>query len=621
VLGFSSSSGARLVAFPSIGSGSVSALIDDGRGGWYVGGSFDRIGGVACANLAHVTAAMAVDRGFCPRPDQAVYALARSGSTLCVGGAFMRIGGTRRPWLAAVDATSGRVSSWKPVLDGPVEGMAVRNPTVYVLGEFGAVDGKPRFSLAAIDARTGAVTGWNPHAPEGSHGQPVVDSIAATSAAVYVGGIFDQIGGKKIVGLAALDPTTGKATAFAPAGNPWTVEALAVAGGRLYAGGFTHSGGYLAAYDAATGKAVPWKPHADPGGIDALTVGNSRVYAAGARLEAFDVGTGRQVVWTPPLPNQRVRALAFSGRTVAAGGQFTGAGGVTREGLAAIDLTTGQPTGWYPRASTTDRSPTAISAITVSGSTVYIGGAFARVDGKPRADVASVDAATGRVTAWAPQITSDQVLAIGLGGSNVYVGGFGVASSYDTSGKLRWNSPPGGISASVNAIAVGGGTVYLGGSFDVIGGATRHALVAVDARNGSTTSWNPRVSEKDGTEEVSVLALSGSTLFVGGSFDSAAGAKRNLLASFDTKTGKLTDWAPKPGDIVHVYALAVTPGAVYAAGDGGALAFDPKNGATLGWHPSVGVGGNIPAPFAHAIAVAGSTVYIGDEAGLESFSR
>jgi len=72
LVGFSRSSGVREASFPAVESGEVTALADDGRGGWYVGGSFDRIGGVACPNLAHVTAAKTVDRRFCPRPDHAV---------------------------------------------------------------------------------------------------------------------------------------------------------------------------------------------------------------------------------------------------------------------------------------------------------------------------------------------------------------------------------------------------------------------------------------------------------------------------------------------------------------------------------------------------------------------
>jgi len=623
LLAVSASSGVRIPSFPSASDGAVTALLPDGRGGWFVGGQFDRLGGVACPNLAHVTASMTVDRRFCPRPNDAIDALALDGSTLYAGGTFTRIGTARRAYLAALNASTGRAASWlPPPIDDAVSGIAERNGVLYLLGDFGVVGGKHRFSLAAVDIRTRRVTAWDPKAPEGSHGQPVVDSIAATSGAIYVGGSFERVGGRPRSGLAALDPVTGRATGFVPSGKPWTVEALTVAGGRLYAGGFTHTGGYLASYDAVTGKAAAWKPPVDAGGVNSLAVAGSRVYAGGARLQAFDAKTGRRVPWAPPAPNQRVNALAAWGKTVVAGGTFTGAGGVTRDGLAALNLATGLPTSWHPRLTGSHGLSPAVTALALSGSTVYAGGDFAGAGGKPRVEIAAVDAATGQATGWAPQITSDnQVLAIGVGGSNVYFGGFGAASSYDTAGKLRWNSPPGGISASVNAIAVIGGTVYLGGSFDVIGGANRHALVAVDARNGSTTSWNPRVSESDGDEEVNALALSGPTLYVGGGFESVGGSKRHLLASFDTRTGRLTGWAPKPGDIVNVYALAVTPGAVYAGGDGGAWAFDPKTGAALNWHPSPGAGGGFSTPFVHAIAVAGSTVYVGDEAGLETFSR
>ena len=623
LLAVSASSGRRIPAFPSAADGTVRTLLGDGRGGWFVGGTFDALGGVACRYLAHVTAAMAVDRHFCPRPNDYVLALALDGPTLYVGGSFTRIGSSHRANLAALDPMSGRPTSWRPpAIDDAVTGIAVRNGVLYLLGDFNVVGDKNRFSLAAVDIRTRKTTGWDPKAPEfGQHGDTSTHAVAAGPNAIYVGGIFDHIGGRKVAGLAALDPTTGRATGFVPRGEPWDVDALTVAGGRLYAGGFTHTGGYLAAYDVASGRSA-WVGKADPGGIESLAVGGSRLYAGGAKLQAFDAATGHRAPWAPQPPNQVVRAIVASGTTVVVGGEFTAVGGVMRDGLAAVDLATGRPTGWHPRLAAQRGLQPEVSTIALSGSTVYVGGDFARVGGKPRVEVAAVDSRSGRVTSWAPQITADnQVLAVETAGPNVFFGGFGVASSYDAAGKLRWNSPPGGIDASVNAIAVSGGTVYLGGSFDVIGGATRHALVAVDAGNGSTTSWDPRVSESDGTEQVNALAPSGGTLYVGGGFDSAGGAKRKELASFDVKTGKLTSWTPKPGEIVDVYSLSVAPGAVYAAGDGGAEAFDPKTGATLSWHPKLGVGGDFPTPFAHVIAVAGSTVYVGDETGLEAFSR
>jgi hypothetical protein len=619
----SASSGRPVAGFPSAADGAVKAVAADGKGGWFVGGTFHRLGGLACPYLVHVTAAMRVDPRFCPRPNDYVLALALDGQTLYVGGSFTRAGGARRANLAALSTTTGQAASWAPpAISDAVDGMAVRNGVLYLLGDFSVVGGKNRFSLAAVDVRTRRVTGWDPKAPEfGQHGDTSTHAVAAGPNAIYVGGIFDHIGGRKVAGLAALDPVTGRATGFVPAGKPWTVETLLVAGGRLYAGGLTHTGGYLAAYDAGSGKPA-WVGVADPSGVDALAAGGTRLFAGGARLQAFNATTGHRAAWAPPGPNQTVRALDVSGDRVVVGGDFSGVGGVYRDGLATVDLGTGQPTAWHPRLTGLEGRSPAVTAIAVSGPNIYIGGDFSRVGGKARIQVAAVSATGGQVTSWAPKLTADnQVLAIAARGSSVYLGGFGVASSYDASGKLRWNSPPGGISSFVHAIAVVGNTVYLGGSFDVIGGATRHALVAVDAENGSTTAWEPRISESDGDEEVHALAVRGSTLYVGGSFDSAGGTKRHLLASFDTASGKVTTWAPKAGAIEDVYALTETPAAIYAGGDGGARAFDPKTGATLGWRPSLTVAGFYPTPYVHALAVAGSTVYVGDEAGLEAVSR
>lgn len=617
LLAVSSSTGTPLRAFPSLVGNGVYAITGDGKGGWFVGGDFRRIGGVACTNLAHVTAGMAVDPHFCPRPNASVFSLALDGSTLYAGGLFSLVAGTRRPYLAAIDAGNGRLTSWvPPAIDGGVDAFALRNGVIYLLGPFETVGGKHRFSLAAVDIRTRKVTGWNPKAPPyGGHGDPSVRSIAATATAIYVGGIFDTIGGKKQSGLAALNPTTGKATSFSTRGDPWSVEALTVAGGRLYAGGFTHSGGYLQAYAVATGKALSWTPPVDNSGVASLAVAGSRVYVGGARLQAFDAATGARLPWSPPAPNQRVFALAVSGRTVVAGGSFTGAGGAFRDGIAAIDLRTGQPTNWHPNVLSLSAT-TSVDAIAVSHSTVYLGGDFDRVGGKTRHLVAAVAAKTGAVMPWAPTIAGDQVLAIAASGRNVFIGGFDVGTAYDIAGRTIWNSPPTGTVASVNDIVAAGGTVYIGGTFSVIGGKSREGLAALDARNGSATAWNPRLRATDGDASVNAFAPAGRTMYVGGSFDFAGAAKRRSLAAFDRVTGKWTAWAPKPG-IVTTYALAATASAVYVGGDGGAEAFDPRTGAQLDWHPVLA--STQSNSLVHAIAVVGSTVYVGDDGGLEVF--
>jgi trimeric autotransporter adhesin len=65
-------------------SGPVYAMVDDGRGGWFIGGDFPTVGGVACPYLAHIRADGDLDRRWCPAPNAGVRALARG-----------------RPWTAA----------------------------------------------------------------------------------------------------------------------------------------------------------------------------------------------------------------------------------------------------------------------------------------------------------------------------------------------------------------------------------------------------------------------------------------------------------------------------------------------------------------------------------------
>jgi trimeric autotransporter adhesin len=605
-----SASGARL-GFPVVEGGTVHAVVGDGKGGWFVGGDFTRIGGIACANLAHLTATFAVEPRFCPRPDDEVLSLAVDGPVLYVGGSFRRIGSTGRSNLAALDAT-GRVTSWKPDIDGYVSEMTIRNGVLYLVGGFGAVGGKVRVTLGAVDERTGEVTDWDPKAEQDEHGDPTVTTIAAGPSAIYVGGSFDRIGGQRRRALAALDPVNGKATSWAPKGL-FAVETLTAAGHRLYVGAWRT----LAAYNLTSGTRASWSPTVGPGIVTAIGVGGGRVYVSDSRLEAFDVATGRREAWYPTTPNGAVAAIVATAHAVVAGGTFDGTGGVARDGLAALDLRTGRPTAWYPHVASSENGPE-IDAIAPSGRVVYLAGLFDHLGGKPRHLVGAVDATTGRATSWAPAVQGDQMLALAVSGSKVYVGGFGTGSQFDTSGGLGWNAPPEtGSTSSVNAILVAQGAAYFGGWFDIVGGKSRLGLAALDPHNGAAAAWNPRLADTDAEPQVQALALSGSTLLVGGSFVSAGGAKRADLASFDLATGQLTSWAPKI-DLLSVYSLAATPRLVYVGGDGGIVAVNARTGAQLGWHPVL-TQGTIGFTLVHAIAVVGSTVYVGGDGGLDVF--
>jgi hypothetical protein len=97
---------------------------------------------------------------------------------------------------------------------------------------------RSRVGLAALDATTGHASAWNPDAEtdlEAVAGG--VDSLAVSSAAVYVGGRFTRIGGRARNYSAGLDPASGRATSWNPRLNMFGTFALAVTDSSLYAGG------------------------------------------------------------------------------------------------------------------------------------------------------------------------------------------------------------------------------------------------------------------------------------------------------------------------------------------------------------------------------------------------
>src|SRR5204863_294328 len=137
-------------------------------------------------------------------------------------------------------------TAWNPNADGQVHSLAVSGSSVYAGGAFSHIGGQPRSKLAALDAARGEARGGNqdPNIDQSVLNPPPkteVDAIAASGSTVYAGGPFTAIGGQQRSELAALDPTTGQATAWnanvtcAPYCE--TLDAMTVSGSTLYVGG------------------------------------------------------------------------------------------------------------------------------------------------------------------------------------------------------------------------------------------------------------------------------------------------------------------------------------------------------------------------------------------------
>ena len=110
---------------PSVTGGSVEAVAPDGSGGWYIGGSFDTVGGLTRDRLAHILANKTVDTSWNPGDGTIstinAIAVSSDGTPFIPGGNFnSTIGGQWRSYIAAICADKlRRRGSLLPVAPPP----------------------------------------------------------------------------------------------------------------------------------------------------------------------------------------------------------------------------------------------------------------------------------------------------------------------------------------------------------------------------------------------------------------------------------------------------------------------------------------------------------------------
>lgn len=252
---------------------------------------------------------------------------------------------------------------------------------------------------------------------------------------------------------------------------------------------------------------------------------------------------------------------------------------------------------------------------------------------------------TGVLLDWNPRGTGPQgdsagyhVAAMALAGSTLYVGGyfaqFGPTGATVTRSRLAafdlasgtpsvptsWDPNAWG---AVTAMAVSGGTLYVGGSFVRFGSGSgevpRNRLAAFDI--SSTPSTTPSAWDPDADGDVAAMAVSGTVLYVAGAFQALGTDPGSVtahgLAAFDiASTPSSTPMAWDPGADAPVSGLLVTDSTVYFVG-----AFDhvqglPRSGAAaVSTLPNATVldwNPNLDAT-GRTVAMLGSRIFVGGE--------
>jgi hypothetical protein len=615
--------------FPMV-RGVVNAVVPDGAGGWFLGGSFDRVGDRFRNNIAHVLADGRVG-DWESNVNGPVFALAREPGWLYVGGTFTMVTGQPRNNLARVDTSFGQADpTWDPnVIGSVVRALVLRQGLVYLGGTFTTVNGAtPRNNAAAVRTSDGLATPWNPNPNGPVYALAVPTSVGFTD--VYLGGGFTTVNGAvPAARLAKVDSAGVGDPSWTPTPNA-DVYAVAVPGGGgiVYAGGaFSNAGGQpranVAAIDAGGNAIATWNPGAN-GPVDALALRGFQLFLGGRftqvagqprhHLALVDDPSGALLPWDPHAFGP-VAALAFSARPagpdwVYAGGSFSAVNGAARSNLAAFLKSTGDvDPAWLPEADG------AVHALTHTGSLVYVGGEFTNVGGQLRRCLAAVDDSTGSATSWNPDVSagagSPAVLTLGFdfGANRVYVGGVFTlvngglgrlnAAAFDlTSGvAATWDPRPDNRARQLSVLP--GVKVELAGDFTQVGSppVAHPYFAAVDPGPGLLLPFNANPNTN-----VHAFFTLGSDLYLAGGFTllGTPAQSRNRAGAVNAGGGA-TPWDPNVGGGLVNTLVQDSAGSAVLGGSFIAMGAAPRNnlaqvdlvtGLASAWNPDAN-GGNV----------------------------
>ncbi|AXJ00566.1 Por secretion system C-terminal sorting domain-containing protein [Cyclonatronum proteinivorum] len=438
-----------------------------------------------------------------------VSALAVSEGQLIAGGHFDRAGDTVVRNIARF-RTSNR--SWNRLGDGisePVRALAINGERAYVGIELtdGATAGTTDIKGIAVYDYSGNRTnngGWSnigeitiPFRP----GNAVVNALAVSGGNLYAGGYFDIVanGNSTLLAYALTAYNfTDESWRIFPDGRFDDVNAMTVAQGELI----------------VTVPDIIDTPSQTPSALS-LNIGEEELSWNGFGVQAFNSPAG---------------ALAADDDALYFGGAFTRAGSQTNTGgLAGYTTATGS---WFIFGAPWGETEAVVAggdilSFAVSDRDIIAGGSFTSAGGDDT--VTRLGAFSTETRSWT-----------GLGG------GFG--------------------DGSVKAVAVSGDLVFAGGDFSVFADGTDAPVLAQFDR--STQNWTVlgdalSTPDEEDAAVVHALAADHNRLIVGGSFSEAAGITANNIAIYTADSGWNSLNAPFDAP---VYALALRGSTLFAAG-------------------------------------------------------
>ncbi len=402
------------------------------------------------------------------------------GDSLFLSGQFTTLNSQTRDNIALVNRHDGQVLPLSIDVDGDVSTMNLKDSILYFGGNFMAVNGLRRESLGAYNLNSLSVTNWNPGVVSGT-----ISNIEIAAADIYVSGSFYSIGTNYRKHAAALNPSTGVPTSWAPEFDE-KVNVIHVKGDKIFVGGdFTEVNGntrnHLAIFDRTTGNLLPWNPSVN-GSVFDIASNDSIIFVGGDFSQVDGISYGNLAAFNPSSEtllsfnaglNDLAKCLHVTGNYLYVGGVFTNSNTSNRDRIARFDLSSLALDSWNPSVNGEVRS------IAENGNQILIGGLFTTVNSTSRNRFASIQNSASNL------------------------------NSLDI-------NPDG----SINAILSYGTKAYLGGEFTTIDGQQRLFNAELDLATGNITPWN--ISPAGPYGGTASLSIYDSILIIGGSLDEQA---------------------------------------------------------------------------------------------------
>jgi N-acetylneuraminic acid mutarotase len=510
-------------------------------------------------------AAMAVDR--------------RSGKVF-IGGGFPSVGNGAIKNVAIYDPVTNQQRPLNHLgLNDTVRAMVIKDNYLYVGGDFtasgdGMINGLNHIARYNIDSGP-SDAGWE--ALNGNGVSAIVLSLAIAGDTLYVGGQNSEVpvpGVQNLHGIAIYNISSGSWSEFHGGGLNRDVNALAVDGNNLYAGGnFTQANtapaialGRICRFDRTTLDPFPLSQ----GGLNAQVLSiaiernlsGDRLIVGGGftsvnqappvvlnRIARYYLNSG---TWEPLANNgldNAVYTVAIVSDKLFVGGNFDTTTSPTTPGLNKIAFYNLSSNQWLPLMG--DGLDSFVQALLKVDERLYVGGQFQRV----------FDQISGDLNGFAGYDLHGLVRPAEEKSSAI---GGPMPGGWQQLGPHNGNA----LDNTVFSLAAdSNGLIYAGGSFMKTANGSVPDLNRIARYDPATNTWSA-LANSGLNGFVYAVAIEGNNLYVAGDFTRTGDnlVILNRIARYDLTTGT---WFAMPGNGLNstVYSLNITGSKLYVGGD------------------------------------------------------